>query len=157
MTEKCENARTDTRRTQPSDDRVKDWGDGILKPRNAWAYQKLEEARRVWKDPDPDNTLVLDVKPPELWWIGGLKSLSNKPSVSQLTTSRARVCSTSQLTNGSSVMLESGVVLYSFNPVYRLKNLGLMGDNFQGWSQGMSRNHWGVLFSVHSESIILQS
>lgn len=66
MTEKCENARTDTRRTQPSDDRVKDWGDGILKPRNAWAYQKLEEARRVWKDPDPDNTLVLDVKPPEL-------------------------------------------------------------------------------------------
>ena len=60
-----------------------------------WKRQDRILPQRFGKDHDTANTLVLDIKPPELWWIWDLESLSNKPRVSQLKTNRARICSTS--------------------------------------------------------------
>ena len=68
---------------------------GMPKATRNWKRQDRILSQRFGKDHDTANTLVLDIKPPELWWIWDLESLNNKPRVSQLKTNRARICSTS--------------------------------------------------------------
>jgi hypothetical protein len=153
------NVKTDTERVWPCDHRDKDWDDASSSQRMLGATKKLEETRQ---------DLPLEGSwPYQHLEFGFLSSRRLMKWRSSVVKQEAQSQSGSTLNLNSPMELEfcgsRSVLLICFNTGYISEKFRERdkprsnGDNFQRYDQDLSRNHLRILFSDHSEGIILQT